>query len=706
MSKPILDYAALEESRRALADSEEVLARTMATSPPLRHVFNLQNTRYAPLPPTGQALFERPPLPPRDLADSWYSGVPPQRHDARGYQSPSGSPSHKEAHKSFLPHQLEREKEKKKTEAAPAAPRDAAPERPPPVAVPHTPLEVASEAEARAAEASAAAASAAASALVREAAAVASAAGAAAADLRASSESGVKQVAVLPQTPGASAAAAFVTATAAAPTAPTSAPIAAHTPAGSATCTPATPSHAVRPGREESPVAVVTKPQCEAAAVAAASVSAAALGAEGAGHLSDSRGGSRCRGVAEAEHVERARQLTTLLRNWPAFGLCAIFATHPVPVPPDGDLSSWLDAVLLKVSPLLVVAAQLAALPLMLVASVADGAQGCDASVPALTRGLVATVALLYLARSLTVLRARWAEHTGAVHAPGASLGLSEAARRAAWRREESGLALSPLAELCGIDAALHATYEGVARLLGLWLVSHASGAAPLLAYTVAVEVLIRLDEACKAWYLEARGEVVGELLSWQLDATPMLLLGRDGGLRVHPYWRRRPAQAVSVPAPSDAYRAEEASGREGAEPAKLGTLSQLVRLARALVRLAKLRWFGSQRGTTTLGGGASSERSCASSSRYGWLDAEGGLIANQERRGGAKTASDGGADDELVDVYAWRRHRIGRGVDALMSTAHRLSWPLRSFGPRAVAFVVPSASVFVLLVGPAGPSC
>ena len=668
MSKPTFSYEALQESRRALADSEDVLAQSLATSPPLEYIVDLHNTRYRPLPPMGSALdvepalFERPPLPPRDLADSWYSGVPQQRYDARGYpspngspsrayQSPSGSPSSKEAHKSFLPHQLPKEtvetKETKKTGAAPAAPPDAASQRPPPVAVPHTPLEITSEAEARAAEASAAAASAAASALVKEAAAVASAAGAAAAGLRALSESGVKQVAAQPQTPA---------------RIPAQSPAAAAAAAGSAACTPATPRIAIREGRAESPAATVTRRQCEASAAAAA-----AVGAEGAGHLSDSRSGPRCRRSAEAEHVEKARQLAALLHHWPSFGLCAIAATHPVPDTADG--SSWLDAMLLKAAPLLVVAAQLAGLPMMLVASVADGAQACDATVHAATRGLVATVALLYLARSLTVLRARWAEHAGAARA---SLGASEAARYALRRREASGLALSPLAELCGVDGALHATYEGVARLLGLWLVSHASGAGSLLGYAVAVEVLLRLGEACKAWYLEARGDVVAELLAWQLDATPMMLLGRDGQLGVHPYWRR-PATAAS--APSYVHRAkDEGSAHEGAPPAKLGTLSQLLRLARALARLAKLRWLGSQRSAQQEGG-----------SQYGELDAEGGLI---------------------VDVHTWRRRRIGRGVDALMSTANRLSWPLRSFGPGAVAIVLPFASVVVFLVGPAGPSC
>ena len=212
----------------------------------------------------------------------------------------------------------------------------------------------------------------------------------------------------------------------------------------------------------------------------------------------------------EAHEEERLRQLQEILSAWPAFGLFSLFATHPLVTRGVSGLP-WWRAVCLKLAPLLLVATQLVAPPLLLVTLAAGGEGGwCPATAPPVDRCLTCAVALLALARCWSGAYAHAHAHAHAhthAHAPpqrdgrevelGAASVRVHAARRR--RREESGLERSLLGEVGRLDAALQPSLAALASLAGLALAYAAQGAASILLCVLSAEVFAQLGGQYKA---------------------------------------------------------------------------------------------------------------------------------------------------------------------------------------------------------------
>ena len=433
----------------------------------------------------------------------------------------------------------------------------------------------------------------------------------------------------------------------------------------------------------------------------------------------ESKGGEEAHG--EAHEEERLRQLQEILSAWPAFGLFSLFATHPLVTRGVSGLP-WWRAVCLKLAPLVLLATQLVAPPLLLVTLAAGGEGGwCPATAPPVDRCLVCAVALLALARCWSGAYAHAHAHAHArAHAPpqrdghGMELGAASvrvhAARRR--RREESGLERSLLGEVGRLDAALQPSLAALASLAGLALVYAAQGAASILLCVLSAEVFARLGGQYKAWYLEARGDALLEILAWRLGAAPFLHLGGgDGLLQAHPAWLQQaaaplPPRADATPRTGWDSKAHALAADATQVQARLGPVGSPSRYAELrddegfVVREARGPRDRAAYGSEPLVGPSSPTKRSAAPA-----EADAGAAQEEGRTEGCRRAAATPPPPDVADVTdvaaAWRRHRLGTCVGGLVRVAGGLARLLGAVGPCLASVVLPGASLCVLVAAP-----
>ena len=229
------------------------------------------------------------------------------------------------------------------------------------------------------------------------------------------------------------------------------------------------------------------------------------------------------KGRLDNDEGKKWMHLHEQLRRWPTFGLFNIFMCHP---------ADTLKNSVLKMLPLVLLVAQ-CTIPLALFLSQYDSYHGgyCPNIGTLTEKILMFAIAIMYTARSTLIFISKYERWNSLQFLRSRDCMPIQA--KQILHDWESRLPLSILNRWGQVDDFMSVQYEGSLYLLNLWLVFISHSSMDMVLNSLAMEMVMKLDDEFKDYYFKANGQATMYVYENELNTK---MYDPDGEIRERCY--------------------------------------------------------------------------------------------------------------------------------------------------------------------------